>query len=46
MDGKLGSTPFLMLFGALFGMAVGFFNLYRTSIRLQQRDKEQKESGP
>ncbi len=46
LDGKLGTTPFLMLFGAFFGMSVGFYNLYRTSLRLQKRDAEKKRGGP
>lgn len=43
LDGKLGTAPFLMLFGAFFGMAVGFYNLYRTSIRLQERDRRKEK---
>jgi ATP synthase protein I len=43
LDGKLGTAPFLMLFGAFLGMGVGFFNLYKTSIRLQERDRERKK---
>ena len=45
LDGKLGSTPFLMLFGAFVGMAVGFYNLYRASVRLQERDQARKDDG-
>jgi|SaaInl4_200m_RNA_FD_contig_21_1281860_length_385_multi_8_in_0_out_0_2 ATP synthase protein I len=43
LDGKLDTAPLLMLFGAFFGMVVGFINLYKTSIRLQERDSERKK---
>lgn len=29
LDGRLGSEPWLMLLGALLGMAVGFYGLFR-----------------
>jgi F0F1-type ATP synthase assembly protein I len=42
LDGKLGTAPYLMLVGTFLGITVGFLNLYRTAIRLQERDKKDK----
>ena len=33
LDGWLGSTPWLLLVGALIGMAVGFYSLYKRIAR-------------
>lgn len=43
LDGKLGTAPFLMLFGVFSGMAVAFYNLYQAAIRLQERDQADKK---
>ena len=43
LDSKLDTVPFLMLFGAFLGMAAGFYNLYKTSLRLQERDSARKK---
>ncbi len=40
LDGKLGTAPYLMLAGMSLGITVGFLNLYRTAIRLQEREKQ------
>ncbi len=45
LDGKLGTHPFLMLGGVLLGMTVGFLNLYRTVMRLQDQEKQKNREG-
>ncbi len=40
LDGKLGTAPYLMLGGLFLGAAIGILNLYRTAIRLQEREKQ------
>ncbi len=45
LDGKLGTSPFLMLAGLFLGMIVGFLNLYRTAMRLQEREKQGNGEG-
>lgn len=46
LDGKLGTAPYLMLAGLALGITVGFLNLYRTAMRLQEREKQDKNSAP
>ena len=43
LDGKLGTAPYLMLAGLALGIAVGFLNLYRTAMRLQEREKQERQ---
>lgn len=42
-DGKLGTSPFLTIGGALAGAALGFYNLYAHLIADEQKGKD--ESG-
>ena len=42
LDGKFGTAPYLMLVGLALGITVGFLNLYRTAMRLQEREKQDK----
>ena len=45
LDDKLGTHPFLMLGGVFLGMTVGFLNLYRTVMRLQDQEKQKIREG-
>lgn len=46
LDGKFGTAPYLMLAGLALGITVGFLNLYRTAMRLQEREKQGKNQAP
>ncbi len=46
LDGKFGTAPYLMLAGLALGITVGFLNLYRTAMRLQEREKQGKNQSP
>lgn len=43
-DRRFQTSPWLTLFGAFFGMAAGFVNLYRTASGIQKRDRQ--DPGP
>ncbi|MSS71281.1 MAG: AtpZ/AtpI family protein [Candidatus Latescibacteria bacterium] len=44
IDGRFHTTPAFTLVGAFFGMAAGFYNLYRTVMGIQKRNR--KGHGP
>lgn len=44
-DRRFQTSPWLMLFGAFFGMAAGFVNLYRTASGIQKRDRRGPGAG-
>lgn len=39
LDGKLGTEPMLMLIGVFAGATAGFYNFFRTVLRLQEAEK-------
>lgn len=43
LDGRLGTHPFLLIFGIMFGGTAGFINLYRTVMRLIQSESRRKK---
>lgn len=43
LDKKLGSAPWLLLAGLLFGIAAGFHNLFRFSARLDRIGRKKAE---
>ena len=44
LDGKLGTEPYLMLFGALFGSVAGFYYIIKELV-LRQNKEEDKKNG-
>lgn len=45
LDGRLHTRPILMILGVMLGGAAGFINLYRTTVRLTEQEKQQANSG-
>ena len=46
MDGFLGTRPWLTIIFSLFGIAAGFFNLFRITARAtREEEKAARESG-
>ena len=43
LDGKLGTEPFLMLGGALLGMAAGFYHVLRALLKPDQGKRDTKD---
>ncbi len=43
LDGKLHSSPLLLIFGVMLGGTAGFINLYRTVMRLTKSESRRKE---
>ena len=43
LDGKLGTEPYLMLFGALFGSVAGFYYIIKELVIKQNREEEDKD---
>ena len=42
LDGKFGTSPFLLLLGTLLGAVGGFYKLYRTLIDLEEKRKKEE----
>jgi F0F1-type ATP synthase assembly protein I len=40
LDGKLHTNPIFLILGVMLGGVAGFINLYRTTMRLTQEEKE------
>jgi len=40
LDGKLHTSPLLLILGVMLGGTAGFINLYRTTLRLTQEEKQ------
>ncbi len=45
IDKRFGTAPVLMLVGAFFGMAAGFYNLYRTVTGLSKKGRDGSGRG-
>jgi F0F1-type ATP synthase assembly protein I len=45
IDRRFHTTPVFVLVGAFFGMAAGFYNLYRTVTGIQKRDRKGPDPG-
>jgi F0F1-type ATP synthase assembly protein I len=43
LDRRLGTAPLFLLVGVLLGMAAGFWNLYRLSLRIGQRTRSKEK---
>ena len=43
-DGKLGTAPWLLIAGVLFGVGAGLYNFIRTAIGID--DRPEKEDPP
>ncbi|MBC8277799.1 MAG: AtpZ/AtpI family protein [FCB group bacterium] len=43
LDGKLGTEPYLTLFGALFGSVAGFYYIIKELVINQNREEEDKK---
>lgn len=51
LDGKLGTTPLLMILGAFVGAAAGFYSLYHQMVlaprqRRERNERNGEETGP
>ena len=45
MDGKLDTSPWLLLVGAFLGAVAGFYNFFRSVIRLQEREQSERKKN-
>ena len=45
IDKRFDTAPIFMLVGAFFGMAAGFYNLYRTVVRMSKKDRDGSGRG-
>ena len=45
IDKRFDTAPVFMLVGAFFGMAVGFYNLYRTVTGMEKRSRKGPDPG-
>ncbi len=43
LDGKLHTSPIFLILGVMLGGVAGFVNLYRTTMRLTQEEKEARQ---
>ena len=41
LDGKLGTEPMLLIFGVLLGMSLGFLNVFRVVLRIENQRKQE-----
>jgi ATP synthase protein I len=42
LDGRLGTTPWLLILGVLLGAGAGFFSMYRTLVTRPQQRRAQE----